>query len=503
VRLTIYKKMMVGFTVVILLMSVVSVYMVYELEMVSDAAHITLTSDIQSIDLAKQLRAPLYEETRGAQKYLISHDDAYFAVFEDERQRFADDLDSLIGIQSDPQKIDALQLIRVKHDGFARALYAEQARAQSTAKAAPGTFDQKEFAAFDAIQNELTRFVKLNQATIEQAMAGVERTTQQSASVAVFLTLVTLLVAIGLALFITRTITRPINAVIEGTQQIARGSFEPIRVTSHDETALLADAVNDMSGQLKQINEYKANMMRQISHELRTPLQTILSAQYILSEQKLGQLNPEQLRLLGSMRGNVDKLIKFTNAFLDIAKIEAGRMEYEMVLTDLLSVVAASIEDAQVLAERKGIEIAVSASPIPYILADVEKLSQVFSNLVSNAIKYTDKEGKVTITVARNGNGARVAIADTGIGIAREDQPKIFTKFYQASNASKAGSKGTGLGLALVKAFVEGHGGIVTVESTVGVGSTFIVDLPAADLGSITSPTQQTGHIQKTADGTT
>jgi signal transduction histidine kinase len=494
--------MMMGFTVVIVLMSVVSVYMVYELEMVSDAAHITLTSDIQSIDLAKQLRSRQYEESRSAEKYLILRDNAYFAVFEEENQHFSEDLDSLIGIQSDPQKIDVLQIIRVKHDGFARALYAEQARLQTATKQTRSTFDQKEFLAFETIQAELTRFVKMNQTTIEQAMAGVEMTTKQSASVAVVLTFATLLIAVGLALFITRTITRPINAVIEGTQQIARGSFEQVRVASHDETALLADAVNAMSNQLKQINEYKASMMRQISHELRTPLQTILSAQYILSEQKLGQLNPDQLRLLGSMRGNVDKLIKFTNAFLDIAKIEAGKMEYELVLTDLLSVVAASIEDAQVLAERKGIDIGVSASPIPYVLADVEKLSQVFSNLVSNAIKYTDKGGKVTITVERNGNGARVSIADTGIGIAKEDQPKIFTKFYQASNASKAGSKGTGLGLALVKAFVEGHGGTVTVSSAVGSGSTFMVDLPAADLGSITPSTQRPGHTQKTADGT-
>jgi signal transduction histidine kinase len=272
-------------------------------------------------------------------------------------------------------------------------------------------------------------------------------------------------------------------------------------VASHDETALLADAVNDMGNQLKQINEYKAGMMRQISHELRTPLQTILSAQYILSEQKLGRLNPEQLRLLGSMRGNIDKLIKFTNAFLDIAKIEAGKMEYEMVLADLLSIVASAVEDAQVLAERKGVQISVSASPIPYVMADVEKLSQVFSNLVSNAIKYTEKGGQITITAARNNSGARITVADTGVGIASEDLPKIFTKFYQASNVSKAGAKGTGLGLALVKAFVEGHGGTVSVASTINVGTTFTVDLPGADLGTMTPSPPVVAQSQRTADG--
>jgi signal transduction histidine kinase len=202
------------------------------------------------------------------------------------------------------------------------------------------------------------------------------------------------------------------------------------------------------------------------------------------------------------MKGNVDKLIRFTNAFLDIAKIEAGRMEYEMVLADLLSIVAAAVEDAQVLAERKGVQISVSASPIPYIMADVEKLSQVFSNLVSNAIKYTEKGGKISIIVTQNNRGTRVSIEDTGIGIAREDLPKIFTKFYQASNASRASAKGTGLGLALVKAFVVGHGGEVSVTSTVGIGSTFTVDLPAADLGTMMPSSPVVAQSQKSVDAT-
>ena len=502
-RLTIYKKMMVGFLTIILLMSGLSAYMVHELDTVSNAAHITLTSDVQSIDIAKQLRVPLNEENRSAQKYLVSHDEAYFAVFADENNRFSNDLDSLIGLQSDPNRLEILQLLRNKHNDFARALYSEQAVASRSSKKTASSFDRNEFQSMTFINDELDRFVRMNQASIDRAMANVGRTTEKSAGIALLLTLGTLLVAIAVAFFITRTITQPIAAVIEGTQRIARGSFEPIKVTSHDETALLALAVNNMSDQLKQINEYKANTMRQISHELRTPLQTILSAQYILSEQKLGALNPEQLRLLGSIRGNIDKLIRFTNAFLDIAKIEAGKMEYEMVLADLLSVVASAVEDAQILAEQKGIKIDVSASPVPYIMADVDKLSEVFGNLISNAIKYTGKGGTLSITVGRDNGGARVSIADSGIGIAPDDLPKIFNRFYQASNASRSGVKGTGLGLALVKAFVEGHGGRVSVTSVLGGGSTFTVDLPAADLSTMAPSPPVVAQPQRLRDGTT
>ncbi len=504
-RLTIYKKMMLGFLTIIAIMICVNAYMVYELNLVSNAAHTTLSSDVLSINLAKGIRTRLYEEEQDAGKYLIAHDNTYFAMFSDGSSRLTEELDSLISVQTDAARYELLQMVRSKHDVFASAVIGEQVLSRATTrksnKNAPPTFDQGQFESFPILHEALDRFMRLSQASIDQAMANVELTTQQSARVALILTFGTLLVALTIAFFITRTITHPIEAVIRGTQQIARGSFGQIKVTSHDETSLLADAVNDMSNQLRQINEYKAAMMRQISHELRTPLQTILSAQYILSEQKLGGLNPEQLRLLGSMRGNIDKLIKFTNAFLDIAKIEAGKMEYELVLADLLSIVAAAVEDAQVLAERKGVHIAVSASPIPYIMADVEKLSQVFSNLVSNAIKYTDKDGTITINVARHGNGARVSIADTGIGIASEDLPKIFVKFYQASNASKVGAKGTGLGLALVKAFVEGQGGAVTATSTLGAGSTFCVDFPAADLATLAPSTPAIAQSQRSADG--
>jgi signal transduction histidine kinase len=175
-------------------------------------------------------------------------------------------------------------------------------------------------------------------------------------------------------------------------------------------------------------------------------------------------------------------------------------MEYELVLADLLSIVAAAVDDAQVLAERKGIEIAVSASPIPYVMADVDKLSQVFSNLLSNAIKYTDSGGRVSITVSRNGSGARVSVCDTGIGIASEDLPRIFTRFYQASNASRGSIKGTGLGLALVKAFVEGHNGTIAVTSKPGQGSTFTVDMPAADLVAMSHPEHSTPLSPRRAD---
>ncbi|MBM2839595.1 MAG: sensory box signal transduction histidine kinase, partial [Bacteroidetes bacterium] len=217
-RLTIYKKMMIGFLTIILIMIGVNVYMVYELDLVSDAAHTTLSSDVLSINIAKALRTRLYEEEQDAGKYLIAHDNTYFAMFSDGASRFTEELDSLISIQTHPQRYELLQIIRSKHEAVSSALFIEQALAKtSTKRNARPSFDQSQFETFSALRDALDRFIRLNQASIDQTMANVETTTQQSAHVALLLTLGTLLAALLIAFFITRTITRPIEMVIEGT----------------------------------------------------------------------------------------------------------------------------------------------------------------------------------------------------------------------------------------------------------------------------------------------
>ena len=137
------------------------------------------------------------------------------------------------------------------------------------------------------------------------------------------------------------------------------------------------------------------------------------------------------------------------------------------------------VEEAKLIALRKNIVVTMDASPIPKVKTDIDKIPQVYSNLLSNAIKYTPENGRIHIEVGTSKFGVKVSVTDSGVGIAPEDLPNVFTKFYQAKNSSKASSRGTGVGLALVKALVEAHGGRVFAESAVGEGTTFTVELPA------------------------
>jgi two-component system sensor histidine kinase GlrK len=495
--MSIYKKMMIGFGIIILVMMIVNAYELFELNAVSQAAKTTLNSDVQAIDLAKQLQSTLYEEERNGQKYLISRDNTYFTLFMEDTAQFVQRLDSLAHLPLDRQKTQLLERVRARHASSVSAIIRDRYYQLQPEPGVPPAGEVGWADSIDTIHGTLADFIRLNQFSIGGAMRGVEATTHRSLNIALFLTVFAVLTAVAAALIITRTITRPIRVLIKGVQQIAHGKFAPIMVTSNDEVALLTQAVNDMSAQLNRINELKEEMMHHIAHELRTPLATMLTAHYLLTEHSKENLNAEQLRLLTVLRNGIDKVTTFSHDFLDLSKIEAGMMEYNFERTDLAKFIQPLVDNAALTASPKDVAVKLLANPAPEVLVDREKLEQVVNNLLSNAIKYTDTGGVITVSVAPCDMGVRIAVQDTGVGIAPEDLPKVFAKFYRVRTATRTGTKGTGVGLALVKAVTEGHGGKVSVTSTVGDGSTFTIDIPSAP-----QSTSAAGAMQAQYSGT-
>lgn len=470
--------MILSFAFIIAIMVAANGYLLFELELLLKAARETLSSNIQAVDLAKRLQSLLNEEERSAQKYIITRDKTYYDLFKQASRQFQQDLNSLAQLESGQEQLLLIQQASQKHEWLLRSLEQTPARRSKLPRTAMKDGPRKESVNF--VDESLDRLIKLNQISVEDSMGRLVATTQKSSRVAVIIILFTLLAASTAAWLIARAITRPISEVIQATQRIARGSFEPVRIFAGSELSLLADAVNDMGDQLRKTNELKSDLLHQIVHELRQPLQVIYSAQAILTEHRIGSLNDRQLEMLHLIGENVAKLVSFANQFLDAAKVEAGKMEYRLSAMDLLPVVTRAVADAKILASQKDITVTMSGTSAPRILADGQKLSQVFANLLSNAIKYTDCGGAIEVSISCAQKWARVAVRDSGVGIAAEDLPKLFAKFYQATNASKASIRGSGLGLALVKAFVEAHGGSVSVESAPGIGSTFTVELPLA-----------------------
>jgi two-component system sensor histidine kinase GlrK len=479
-RLTIHRKMLIGFALVIGIMIAGHAYMLFELYALSNEAQTTLSMEVKALDIAKRMRVLLDDEESHARKYFITRDRVYYDLFQEASLEFQKLMASLI--RTEAAEGNVLHKMTETHQRLSRSLPEPGKLATGGPRSKNEIDDGTRREQIESIDRSLQSLIRSNQMSIDSSTATLIETTHRSTLIAGVLTLMTILAASAAAWMIARTVTRPIGTLVRAAQRIGQGFFEPIRVRSHDETALLADAINDMSVKLKGVNEAKADLMHQIVHELRNPLQVIFVARDLLADQEVGTVNGKQLEMLDLIGSNTEKLMSFTNQFLDLAKIDAGMMEYRRTPTDLVTVVTHAVEDARALASRKDISIALSADATPQTLADGEKLSQVFGNLLSNAIKYTERSGSIEVTVTCFDHTSRVAIRDSGLGIAAEELPKLFDKFYQATNASTAHIKGTGLGLALVKAFVEGHGGTISVASTLGVGSIFTVELPLADI---------------------
>ena len=288
----------------------------------------------------------------------------------------------------------------------------------------------------------------------------------------------------------TRTLTRPIKLLQAAAEKVGQGLYETVPITSKDEIADVTRAFNQMSDELKQVDQERMQMMSEISHEMRTPLQVIKAGCYTVVHMKDGPvLNERQREAVGMIHQATNRINQFVNLFLDVAKMEAGLMKFKFEVSNLFDVLQPLVMEAQLIAGTRQIKVDFDAQEIPLLTFDKDRMSQVFSNLLSNALKFTPNNGSISVRLARetecnqiktNGKGCiRIQVQDSGVGIPEADLKKLFSKFYQAKNVPQVNEKGSGLGLALVKHVAEAHGGAVSVESQVGVGSTFTVVLPA------------------------
>jgi signal transduction histidine kinase len=245
------------------------------------------------------------------------------------------------------------------------------------------------------------------------------------------------------------------------------------------ENVRLFTELDDKTRQLEIANRHKSEFLANMSHELRTPLNAVIGFSEVLIERMFGEVNPKQEEYLNDILSSGRHLLSLINDILDLSKIEAGRMELEAQLFNLPAALDNALTLIKERAARNSIALEVHVDPeIGEVVADERKVKQVLLNLLSNAVKFTPEGGKITMSAALNGKAIEVSVADTGIGIADEDQEAIFEEFRQVGSDYARKREGTGLGLALARRLVELHGGTLSVKSEVGKGSTFTFTIP-------------------------
>lgn len=235
--------------------------------------------------------------------------------------------------------------------------------------------------------------------------------------------------------------------------------------------------------ELQKLGRARREFVANISHELRTPVTSLQLLAGTLSGDTLAD-KKFSLDLIGKMGSQIDLLRQLTDELMDLALIESGQAPIKLVATRAAGLVGEAVEPLRLQAARKGIALGLQVPEELVVLADPEGIRKVLGNLVHNAIKFTNPGGRIEVRAAARADNIEFAVQDTGCGIAAQDLPRIFERFFKADRARARGQdelRGTGLGLAIAKHTVEAHGGRIWAESTEGKGSTFYFTLPAAD----------------------
>ncbi|HEX6535411.1 MAG TPA: HAMP domain-containing sensor histidine kinase [Gemmatimonadaceae bacterium] len=289
--------------------------------------------------------------------------------------------------------------------------------------------------------------------------------------------------ALIIAIVLWRSISRPVRDLEQGMAAVADGNFGyrlRIAPKRRDEFGRLAESFQSMAQQLAQLDRLKAEFISIASHELKTPINVILGYLQLIDEGVYGTISPKLRETLRTIDTQTRALSRLVHQLLDISRFEAGGGKLDIRPMRLDAFLAELEETFRVLSMQRSVGFRIERlGTLPEEVAwDPDRMSEVLGNLLSNAFKFTERGGTVELLVEATDHQVQLAIRDTGAGIPPQQIARIFEKFYQADNQGSAAHGGTGLGLAIAKQIVVAHGGEISVESALGIGTTFHIVLP-------------------------
>ncbi len=237
------------------------------------------------------------------------------------------------------------------------------------------------------------------------------------------------------------------------------------------------EALERTNKELMKLDELKSDFISTVSHELRTPLSIIKEGISLILDKIPGDVNEKQVKILDIAKYNIDRLARIIDGLLDVSKIEAGKAEPKRSLINISDLVRQAASSFEFKVKEKGLEMRLDIdNVIGSVWADPDRITQVLTNLIGNAVKFTDS-GHIDILCKDKSDGVVCSVSDTGVGISKDDLPKVFDKFQQFGRTPGAGDKGTGLGLSIAKSIIDMHNGAIWVESEPGKGSRFAFKL--------------------------
>lgn len=285
--------------------------------------------------------------------------------------------------------------------------------------------------------------------------------------------------------FLIATITsRQIHVLHEGALRLAAGEFDAhVQVQGVDEVADLGRAFNRMSTELgdsfareRRLESERRDLIAAVSHDLRTPLTSIRAMIEAINDGVVTEADAVK-RYLGLIQHESEHLGRLIEDLFELVRIDSGNLELRLAVVPLEQLVAEVVDAMRVQAEGKGVMLVARCDEVPAVAVDALRMQRVLTNLIGNAVRHTPPGGQVNVAVRWQNGHVQVEVADTGEGIALEDQPHVFERFYRGEKSRSRENGGAGLGLAIARGIVEAHSGHIRLESRPGQGSRFIVEL--------------------------
>ena len=430
----------------------------------TEAHRSLVTAGIPAVRLEVGLLDSVSALRRVEGRYAILKDPDFLVVFQDRVRAAANDLDRLEALLQTPAERELLHEART---------YLAEYRQFVVQRATPAA--SNDHPAMD-LEDVLDRLYQTSGAELRQRQAALETIAGRTRLLGVAALTAAILIGLGLGAFVVLRVARPLHQLRTATRAVANREFsEPLAVSGPSEIRDLTHAFNRMAERLGEIDRLKDEFFTGISHDLRTPLAAIRWSADLLQTGSLGPLTPKQARLAETIQSSSRRLLALVGQIVELGRFRAGRLELDLRPTDLRSVIGQAVDEVRPLAERGELRLEITMpdelSPTP---ADAERLHQIVVNLLANAVRFTPPGGRVSVGVKPGPDEISVHVEDTGVGIPADLVSKIFDPYEQAHH----GRGGSGVGLTVVRALVEAHGGRVWVESEEGRGSRFTFTLP-------------------------
>lgn len=479
-RLTIFWRVILAQITLIILILAVSLYTLSQLHRFASLSTAILTTDAASIEAEKGLLEVFLVQMRSAEKYLLLRDEAFYTHFIAGGHEFTGRLEKVASLVDTPHESALLDQIREAQARYTTGL--------TTALTTQSAWQQDKTGLSGKIITGINALIRFREDMATRKTVAARDQAVAATTTVGWLSLGGIVVAILCAYFHARGVSRPLQKLAGGLLRVGQGEFHAaLDLRAPQEVSTLVQAFNSMAAKLEELDSMKADFFAHVSHELRTPLTGIQEGTALLLERLPGPLTTDQQEILEVVRSHSARLARRIAAILDLAKMEAGMLEYVRVPSDLRAMLERSVEVVQLVVKKKRLHLEVVCDVPPHVLCcDTVRIQEVLDNVLSNAVKFTPLNGNIGMSAALQRDGAErcwaeIRVCDTGRGIPAEDVDRVFNKFYQSSYHSQERQQGTGLGLTIARHIVEAHGGKIWAESQVGEGTTFVVTLPVED----------------------